>query len=49
MTLVVTISFLPLEVYELVVHRSALKAVVVLVNVAVVWYLWRLVRRQRSQ
>jgi uncharacterized membrane protein (DUF2068 family) len=49
MTLIVTVSFLPLEVYELVVHRSALKAVVVLINVVVALYLLRLVRRPSSQ
>ncbi len=47
MTLVVTVSFLPLEVYELVAHRSVLKATVVVVNVAVALYLLRVLRRQR--
>jgi len=31
-------------VYELVEHRSVVKAFVVVVNVAVAVYLWRLVR-----
>jgi uncharacterized membrane protein (DUF2068 family) len=46
MTLVVTLSFLPLEVYEFVEHLSVVKAAVILVNLGVATYLWRLVRRQ---
>jgi uncharacterized membrane protein (DUF2068 family) len=49
MTLVVTISFLPLEVYEFVEHRSVVKAIVIFVNVGVAVYLWRLVRREASR
>jgi uncharacterized membrane protein (DUF2068 family) len=39
MTSIVTASFIPLEIYELVEHRSPLKAVVIAVNVAIVVYL----------
>jgi uncharacterized membrane protein (DUF2068 family) len=39
LTLAVTISFLPIEVYELCVHGSVLKAITTLVNLAVVFYL----------
>ena len=47
LTVVVTISFVPLEVYELVEHATWVKAAVLAANVAVVGYLvWRL-RRQR--
>ncbi len=44
MTLIITGSFLPLECYELLRHPSVVKALVVLVNAAVVVYLWRIVR-----
>jgi uncharacterized membrane protein (DUF2068 family) len=41
LTVVSTITFLPLEIYELVArpHRKVLKAVVLLINVAIVLYL----------
>ncbi|HEU4728060.1 MAG TPA: DUF2127 domain-containing protein [Kofleriaceae bacterium] len=47
LTSVVTTSFIPLEIYELVEHRSAAKAVVIVVNVLVVLYLVRRLRRER--
>lgn len=44
-TIIITGSFIPLEVYEMVEHRSVVKAVVIAVNVAIVVYLvWRLKR-----
>jgi len=47
LTVVVTTSIVPIEVYELVKHTSWVKACVLAANVAVVGYLvWRL-RRQR--
>jgi uncharacterized membrane protein (DUF2068 family) len=49
LTLGVTISFLPLEIYEIARHGSVMKALVVALNVAVVLYLWRHVRRGRSR
>jgi uncharacterized membrane protein (DUF2068 family) len=39
LTLIVTASFLPLEIYELSVHVSVLKIVAFVVNIAVVVYL----------
>jgi uncharacterized membrane protein (DUF2068 family) len=47
MTALVTTSFIPLEIYEIEVHASLAKAVVIGVNVVVVIYLlWRL-RREK--
>src|SRR4051794_3753456 len=49
LTLVVTVSFLPLEILELVHHASAPKWIALLINVAVVAYLAaRLVLRRRT-
>ncbi|HEY3252934.1 MAG TPA: DUF2127 domain-containing protein [Polyangiaceae bacterium] len=47
MTTGVTVSFLPIEVYELVVHPSGMKALVTLINIAVVIYLVLEIRRRR--
>jgi len=44
----VTISFLPIELYEFVEHPSATKAIVTLINVAVVAYLVREIRGRRA-
>jgi len=44
----VTVSFLPLEVYELVEHPSVTKGLLVLVNLAVVVYLVLQIRRRRA-
>jgi len=49
MTTGVTVSFLPIEVYELVEHPSVTKALLVLINVAVVLYLVRQIRRRRAE
>jgi len=38
-TIVITTSFIPLEIYELVEHRSPAKLVVLIANVAIVAYL----------
>ncbi len=44
-TIVITGSFIPLEVYEMVEHRSVVKGVVIALNVAIVVYLvWKLKR-----
>jgi uncharacterized membrane protein (DUF2068 family) len=44
-TIAITGSFIPLEVYEMVAHGSVVKAVVIALNVAIVVYLvWRLRR-----
>jgi uncharacterized membrane protein (DUF2068 family) len=45
----VTVSFLPIEAYELVKHPSPVKAVVTLLNVAVVVYLVFEIRRRRRE
>jgi uncharacterized membrane protein (DUF2068 family) len=45
LTVVITTSFIPFEVYEMVEKESVLKAVVIVLNVAaVVYLLWRLRR-----
>jgi uncharacterized membrane protein (DUF2068 family) len=42
-TIIITGSFIPLEIYHLVTHFSAMKIVVIIVNAAIVAYLiWRL-------
>ncbi len=44
-TIVITTSFIPFEIYEMVDKRSVLKALVIAINVAAVIYLlWRLHR-----
>ena len=47
LTVIVTTLFIPLEIYELVVHRSWAKAAVIVVNVGVVLYLLRRLRREK--
>jgi uncharacterized membrane protein (DUF2068 family) len=46
LTTVITISFLPLEIYELVKHESWMKIGVILVNALIVVYLVRRLRRE---
>ena len=48
MTTGVTTSFLPIEGYEFVDHPSVAKAIVTLINVGVVIYLVREIRRRRA-
>ncbi|MEP7049714.1 MAG: DUF2127 domain-containing protein [Pseudomonadota bacterium] len=48
MTTGVTLSFLPLEVYEFCVHPTLLRGVVILINIAVVIYLVLEIRRRRA-
>ena len=47
-TIIVTTSFLPLEVYELVRRISVVKALIIAVNVAIVAYLAASVGRRRG-
>lgn len=47
MTVIVTTSFIPLELYEIDEHPSWAKAVVIVVNVLVVLYLLRRLRREK--
>jgi len=45
MTVIITGSFIPLEVYEMIEHKSVVKGVVIALNIAIVVYLvWRLKR-----
>ena len=46
MTVFITISFIPLEIYELVEHRSWAKVAVIIFNIAVVIYLVLRLRRE---
>jgi uncharacterized membrane protein (DUF2068 family) len=48
-TIIVTGSFLPLEIFELVRHVSIAKILVTLVNIAIVVYLVKLRRNRRQQ
>jgi uncharacterized membrane protein (DUF2068 family) len=49
LTVIVTASFLPLEVYEMVLHTTAVKGFVIALNVAIVVYLvLRLKYRHKS-
>jgi len=44
-TIIVTGSFIPMEIYELVKHLSIAKTLLLLANVAIVWYLIRRLKR----
>ncbi|MFQ3237579.1 MAG: uncharacterized membrane protein (DUF2068 family) [Paraglaciecola sp.] len=39
--------YLPFELYELVVHRNILSVLVLLVNVAIVWYMYSILQVRR--
>lgn len=48
LTVAITTSFIPFEIYELVEHKSIVKGIVIAANVAVVVYLvWKLRRDRR--
>src|SRR6202790_5316848 len=47
-TIIATSSFIPLEIYEIFHHANVTKIVVLLINVAVVWYLALELRRHRE-
>ena len=47
MTVIITTSFIPLEIYELVEHKSWAKGAVIVVNVLVVLYLLRRLHREK--
>lgn len=49
MTTGVTVSFLPIEAYEMFTHPSVVKAIVLLLNVAIVVYLVFEIRRRRER
>jgi uncharacterized membrane protein (DUF2068 family) len=47
MTVIVTVSFIPLEIYELVHHTTWAKVVVIIINVLVALYLLRRLKREQ--
>jgi uncharacterized membrane protein (DUF2068 family) len=47
LTTLVTVSFLPIEGYELITHPSLVKGLVILINAAIVVYLVIEIRRRR--
>lgn len=47
-TIIITSSLIPVEVYEIYRHPSAVKVVVLAINVAVVWYLIHRIRSEGS-
>jgi uncharacterized membrane protein (DUF2068 family) len=47
-TIIATSSFIPLEIYEIFRHTNITKIVVLLINVAVVWYLVLELRRYKQ-
>ena len=49
LTIVVTTSFVPLEIYEIVRHPTAIRVAVLLLNLAIVGYLVVRVRRERRE
>jgi uncharacterized membrane protein (DUF2068 family) len=48
-TVISTGIFIPLEVYELVHHFTWIKVAVLLINVAIVWYLVAQLRREKRR
>lgn len=46
LTTIVTVSFIPLEIYELIEHKSWIKIGVIIVNALIVVYLVRRLRRE---
>ena len=49
MTLAVTLSFIPFEVYEVARRASWIRILAIVINVAVVAYLWFRIRRDRQE
>jgi uncharacterized membrane protein (DUF2068 family) len=47
-TIIATSSFIPLEIYEIFRHTNVTKVVVLLINMAVVWYLVLELRRHKE-
>ena len=48
LTVIATSSLIPFEIYEILHHFTALKIVALAVNIAIVAYLIRLLRREKS-
>lgn len=49
LTVIATALLLPLELYELIKHFAAAKLILLAINVAIVWYLIRVLKRQRAR
>ena len=48
LTTVITASFIPFEIFVMLKRFSVEKMIVLLINIAVVWYLVRKIRRERT-
>jgi len=48
LTIIATSSFIPLEVYELTRRVNDIKLWVLVINLAIVWYLIRTLRREHK-
>ena len=48
LTVIATSSFIPLELYELTRGVNPPRLVILAINLAIVWYLVRILRRQRK-
>jgi uncharacterized membrane protein (DUF2068 family) len=48
LTTIATASLIPFELYELVHHATLAKAIVLIVNIAIVIYLWYLLKRGKT-
>jgi len=48
-TAIITASFIPLELWELVEHFSTIRTVVIVVNVIILWYLAAKIKYDRIQ
>ena len=46
LTLILTISFVPWELFELIAHPSSIRVAIFVINLAVLWYLIWLLRRK---
>jgi uncharacterized membrane protein (DUF2068 family) len=46
LTLILTISFIPWELVELILHASWIRVAIFLINLAVLWYLIWLLKRK---
>jgi uncharacterized membrane protein (DUF2068 family) len=49
LTTVITASFIPFEIWILTMRFSVEKLIVLLINIAVVWYLVRKIRREKAK
>ena len=49
LTAIITASFIPLELWELVEHFSTIRTVVIMVNVIILWYLAAKIKFDRTQ